>query len=196
MAGKATAQDVHQWHAELLVGFARSFQINDIHGGIEFGGGVYRTGRLTFGIEGSRFHLGDSETTRTDSTLFPTPQVTTTISERERSGWRLNAIVRKPLGDRLTLNGGVGYYRVNSEDVVEERDSPGAVIKPRTVTEGSSAGPGAVVGVGLNMSTIGDRLGIKLTLDSHFTFLKGSEAGAGREFIHYASGGIRLSVGF
>jgi hypothetical protein len=186
-----------QWNVDAFGGYARTFQLSNINGGLELGAGIfYSFPHLTLGVEASSYGLGDNESTTTSQDIFPPFAVFTRRVEEERDGFRVTAIALKRLGNRLTLRGGLGYYRHTNERASEKWDSTGAVVEPRTVTKDKSRGPGATIGVGFNVLSLSNRVGLTLQLDSHFMFVKSSSGIDGYGFLHFANGGIRLSIGF
>jgi hypothetical protein len=185
-----------QWNLEAFSGYARTFQITSINGGLEFGAGVfYSFPGLTVGLEASSYNLGDNSDTQEFRSLFPPFDSLTVRSEEARSGYRVVAILQKRV-NQWSFRGGLGYYGHTMERASQVWDSAGAVSQPRTVTKDDFRGPGALLGVGFNLLRLNNRMRLRLQLDSHFMFVKPSSGTGGYGFLHYASGGIRLAVGF
>lgn len=189
--------EAQDWRLSGSLGLARSLQFDEGRGGLVFGIGVSRTwSGVRVGIEGQFIDFQDSRSVRRERTLFPSPQPATFTRERQRNEWQINVTAELPLHRSFSGTGSVGFYHLYALRAFEIRDSTGVgVLRPRDVSEGSSSGPGAAVGV---LARIWEPIpGFTLGLDakSHFALLHNSGNEGGFSFFHFFSGGLRVEVG-
>ena len=191
----------NSWGLSGSVGYARSIQLSQLDGGVDFSFGVTRqlSPKRFVEVGFTSFNLGDDFSEAfipgNGTPEFPDMFVTT---HEEQKGWSLTGHLRLGLDtdSRWQLLLGGGFYNLDVTRLTVGRDSAGNVIRPPEGVDGDSKGAGTVVGLRFQPMHLGAaRFGVELSSHLIALFSNGNGEDPGT-LLHFMSAKAGVAVQF
>ncbi|MGH7658245.1 MAG: hypothetical protein ACREL6_08415, partial [Gemmatimonadales bacterium] len=151
--------------------------------------------RVDAGVVIGRFRLGSSH--EVSNIILPAPGFVDL--ERARSGWHFGGHFSRRVGKRFSILLAPNVYALEYLNGSVKRDSMGVLIEAPSKVEETAWGVGVMVGTGINVLRINDRIGLGIEIRSHLMGIwEKGEDGVGKSLqpIQFLSVGGRVSFGF